>query len=304
MKSIPIALQGHYDEGATTTCLLTRVACKDGTVIGFTSLDADLTYDDGLGPVVYRASNGFEMDRMQETADLAVDNTDLRGWVTADGITEAQIRSGLFDYARVRIYRVNYLDLSAGHEVIAAGTAGETKFSRGGFAIEFRSFTQQLKQTISNAYSLTCRAKFGSQPIGTGGEQPEERFPCGKTWTWTAATVTAVDALEPDRVFTVSGLASAIVPGVVEVLTGQNAGAQMEVDGFDAGELTLSLPLPYVLAPGDTLRYREDCSKVWDDATAGCLHHWGTERPLHFRGEPFIPVDGKSSVPGAEIVRA
>jgi uncharacterized phage protein (TIGR02218 family) len=304
MKTIPVALQAHYDQPATTTCLLTRVACKDGTVIGFTSLDADVTYDDGLGSVVYRASNGFEMDRMQATADLAVDNTELRGWVSADGITEAQIRSGLFDYSRVRIYRVNYLDLAAGHEIIAAGTAGETKFGRGGFSIEFRSLTQQLKQPISNVYSLTCRAKFGSQPIGTGGEQPEERFPCGKAWTWVAGTVSAVDALEPDRVFTVTGLSDVVVPGVIEMLTGANAGAQMEVDAYAAGELTLALPLPYAPAPGDTFRYRADCSKKWDDDAAGCLFHWGTERPLHFRGEPYIPVDGKAGIPGAEIVRA
>jgi uncharacterized phage protein (TIGR02218 family) len=289
MKSIPVALQAHYDQPATTTCYLCRMQCKDGTVLGFASLDADLTYDDGSGPVLYRADNGFHADRMQATADLAVDNTNLHGWVTDTGITEQQIRAGLFDYARIRIYRVNYLDLSAGHEIIATGTAGETKFGNGGWQLEFRSLTQQLKQPISNLYSRTCRAKFGDAK-------------CGKPFEWIAGSVTAVDASEPDRIFTDAALTQPegyFVPGVVEWLTGQNAGAQMEVDAFAAGLVTLSLPLAYPIAAGDTFQIRQDCDKT----STMCIERHANF--LNFRGEPLIPNDGgQSMIPGAQIERA
>ncbi|MFC0677531.1 DUF2163 domain-containing protein [Lysobacter korlensis] len=302
MKTIPATLQAHYDEPATTTTYLCRMQCKDGTVLGFTSLDADLTFNDGAGPVLYRADNGFRADRMQATADLAVDNTDLHGWVADTGITEQQIRAGLFDYARIRIYRVNYLDLAAGHEIIATGTAGETKFSGSKWSLEFRSLTQQLKQPISKLYSRTCRAKFGSQPVGTAGEQPTERHPCRKAWTWIAGTVTAVNATEPDRLFTDTGLTQAqhhFVPGVVEWVTGQNAGAQMEVDAFAAGAVTLTLPLAYPIAAGDTFRIRQDCDKTF--SMCGARH----ANTLNFRGEHLIPNDGgQSMVPGAQIERA
>jgi uncharacterized phage protein (TIGR02218 family) len=301
MKTIPIALQAHYDQPATTTCYLARMDCKNGTTLGFASLDADVVYADGISLLTYRADNGFHADRMQSTADLAVDNTDLHGWVSDLGITEQQIRAGLFDYARIRIYRVNYLDLSAGHEIIATGTAGETKFSGSKWSLEFRSLTQQLKQPISKLYSRTCRAKFGSQPTGTAGEQPTERHACRKAWTWVAGTVTAVGGAEPDRLFTDAGLTQAahhFVPGVVEWLTGQNAGAQMEVDAFAAGAVTQSLPLAYPIALGDTFRIRQDCDKT----PTMCIERHANL--VNFRGEPLIPTDGgQSMIPGAQLAR-
>lgn len=289
MKNIPIALQAHYDAEATTTAYLCRMACKDGTVLGFTSLDADITYDDGDGAVLYRADNGFHADRMQQTADLAVDNTDLHGWVSDIGITEKQIRAGLFDYARIRIYRVNYLDLPAGHEIIATGTAGETTFSNGGWKLEFRSLTQQLKQPISKLYSLTCRAKFGDAQ-------------CKKEFVWVSGAVSAVNGTEPDRIFTDAAITQPdghFRLGVVEWLTGDNAGAQMEVDAHASDTLTLSLPMPYAIKPGDGYRVRQDCDKTKEMCK-------GTHNNLlNMRAEPFIPLDGgKSMIPGAEIARA
>ena len=68
MKQIPAALVSHYQLDATTTCLLARILCKDGTLIGRTTLDADLTYDpatvdphstgDAWGSAVHRADGG------------------------------------------------------------------------------------------------------------------------------------------------------------------------------------------------------------------------------------------------------
>lgn len=292
MKSIPVALQSHLDGDATTLCLLTRIACKDGTVIGFADLDVDIAYDDGDGTVTYEAENGgLAPQRLQASSDLTVDNTELQGWVSSSGITEAQIRAGLFDYAQVRIYRVNYMDTSQGHEIVATGTAGETVFSANGWKTEFRSLVQQLRQPISKLYSLTCRAKFGDAQ-------------CGKSFTWVSGTVTSV-GVETDRLFDsgVSGADDLYNLGVVEWLTGDNAGGQMEVDDFGSGEFVLSLAMPYAIQVGDTFRVRKDCNKEWDDASNGCLFHWAGDRALHFRGEPHIPVadGGASMIPGTEI---
>ena len=91
--------------------------------------------------------------------------------------------------------------------------------------------------------------------------------------------------------------------GVVEWLTGDNAGSQMEIDDFGSGEFVLSLAMPYAIQVGDTFRVRKDCNKEWDDANNGCLFHWAGDRALHFRGEPHIPVadGGASMIPGTEI---
>lgn len=326
MKAIPIALQSHLNEDATTLCLITRVLTKDGVLYGFTDLNFDIEYDPSLvdpegtgddwGSAIHRAENGFTPSTIQSSADMSVDNAELAGLVQGTGITEAQIRAGLFDYAKVRIYRINYMDVSLGHELVQTGTSGETKFSSNGWRTEFRSLSQQMKQPISRLYSLTCRARFGSKAIGSndvdssGQVSFEEKFPCGKDFTWFGGVVTSVGA-SPKRTFTDTALTNPddfFSVGVVEWLSGNNAGGQMEVETYvhdsnSSPTVNLALPMPYAIEIGDTFRIRKDCSKEWDDALNGCLFHYGTDRKNHFRGEPHIPVADSSQnmVPGAQV---
>lgn len=309
MKSIPATLLAHEQEEATTLCLLCRVLTKDGVLYGFTNLDASITYDpatvdphstgDDWGSAVHAADNGFTPERLQMSADLNVDNTDLQGWVSDAGITEAMIRAGLFDYAKVRVYRVNYMDLTQGHELVGTGTVGETKFSNAGWRAEWRSLKQQLRQTISKVYSLTCRAQFGSKPIGTVGEQPTERYPCGKDWVWTTSTITAVDVDEPARIFTDTANTEAdgfYEPGVVEILDGPNAGKQMEIDTQASDVFTLALELPYPLTVGVSYRRRRDCDKT--KPMCKDVH----DNLVNMRAEYMTPISdgGGNMIPGAQ----
>jgi uncharacterized phage protein (TIGR02218 family) len=327
-KGIPIALQSDYDQDATTLCLITRILTKSGVLFGFTDLDVDIDYDPSLvdpegtgddwGLATHRADNGFTPSRMQASADTSVDNSELAGIVSDTGITMQQIRAGLFDAAKVRVYRINYMDVTKGHELMQSGTSGETRFSDNGWRTEFRSLTQQLKQPISPGYSLTCRARFASKAIGAGTADSsgsvdfEEAHPCGKDFTWYGGAVTSIGA-SPRTTFTDTGLTQAdsfFNPGVVEWLSGNNAGHQMEVDD-QANDSTgksvrLALPMPYSIEVGDTYRIRQDCSKIHDDADHGCLHHWGADWIYHFQGEPDIPVSdgGANMIPGAQITRS
>jgi uncharacterized phage protein (TIGR02218 family) len=299
MKAIPIALQSHLDQDATTLCEITRVYTKSGTLLGFAALDVDITYNpatvdpestgDDWGSAVHHAENGIARERMQASADLSVDNTDLQGWVSDSGITEESIRAGLFDYAQVRIYRINYMDVTQGHELVASGTLGETKFSANSWRTEFRSLTQQLKQPLAKLFSIPCGAQFGDAR-------------CGKAFVWTTSTVTAVSGTEPDRIFTDTANTEAdgfYELGVVEWLTGNNAGVQMEVDSQVSDVFTQSLSLPYAIQVGDEYRRRQDCDKSF---TMCRDTHDNVD--MH-RGFPDIPVadGGQLMVPGALIRR-
>lgn len=301
MKSTPLALRNHLALDATSWTLLLKVVCKDGTVLGFTTLDEPLTFDDGGGPLLYRADQGFMPERLESTADLGVDNTNLQGWYSLDGVTEARIRAGLFDFAQVWIYRVNFMDLGQGFEIWAAGTFGESKYNDTGWTTEYRSLRQQLKQPLCQLSSLTCRARFGSKSLGTPGAPFTERKPCNKDLVWAAGTVTALGA-ETDRMFTDTGRAEAdgfYEPGVIEWLTGANAGAQMEVYRYAAKAFELSLPLPYPIQAGDTYRARQDCDKTF---TMCKTRH---NNVLNNRSEHLTPVQDAASlmVPGANIDR-
>lgn len=288
MKQIPIRLQSHLKQHATTWCYLMRVECVGryaGVVRGFTSLDAPLEYDDGQGLVQYRADNGFMPAKFKRAADFGVGNSEITGWVTDESITERDILSGIFDSAEVTIYRVNYNDLSAGHEVVEFGTFGETQFDENRWKCEFRGLMQQAKQPYGEVYSLTCRNQYGDDK-------------CKMPFEWITGTVTAVgddamlmfqsdDLTQPEAFF---------APGVVEILSGAAAGVDMDVDEFLAGgSIRLALPLPVPVATGDTFRIRVDCDKLFSTCQR-------KNNVLEFRGEHLTPVaDSSLQVPGAHI---
>lgn len=289
MRNIPIDMVADFQSDATTFCRLVKVICKDGTRLAFTTLDAPLAFDDGEDSLVYSPLNGIQPSRFETTGDMSVDNAEMLGWVQPEGITEQQIRAGLFDHAKVITYKVNYLNATPGRMLIEmAGRCGETVFTDTSFKTEFRSKTQQLRQPVGDLTSLTCRVAYGSPP-------------CGKELVWTDGTVTAVDPEAPDQIFTGTvvdddptvGYQASL--GVVEITSGANAGVEMELELFDAGTITLQFPLPYPLAVDDTYRVRVDCNKT---LAMSILHG----NVLNMRAEPFTPVsDGAAALtPGAQ----
>jgi uncharacterized phage protein (TIGR02218 family) len=303
-KFIPPDLLAHYRQDAVTVCLLTRIKCKDGTLQGYTDLDVSVTYDpanvdpgntgDDWGPLVHKASNGGAyLAQLQTAANLSVDNSEVTLLPGTESISVEQALSGFYDNADVRFYRVNYMDLSMGHECVAVGKLGNCRVSGQVAIVEYRSLTQQLKQPDSRLYLIPCEHKFGSPR-------------CGKNFTWTSGEVTSVDPTNALRIFgtDLAPTDDFYVPGVIEWLTGDNAGKQMEVDQNTGGTFALSLPMLFAIQIGDTFRVRQDCSKIWGDAEHGCIYHYdAATRALKFGGYPDIPVadGGVAMIPGGQV---
>lgn len=236
-KTIPIALLEHKAQAATTLCDIIRIGpVAGGAVYGFASLDRDVVYDDGDGEVTYYAHTGINASAQMAAADIMVDGAEVETLVatyTVPGVTQDAVDRGIFDKAPFVIYRVNYEDLTQGHEVIASGTIGEQAIKIGGVAIlEPRGLSQQMMQSVVELDSLTCRVKkFGSQP-------GDERFPCGYDLAaeWVSFTVSEV-GLEPTRQFRALELVEAddyFAPGIVEWETGDNAGQVVEIEQYNA----------------------------------------------------------------------
>lgn len=321
MKTIDATLLAHKAQPATTLCDLLLVGpLDDGSYRGFAGLDRDVTFAPAvsIGAITFKATTGVQMSAFQASGDLAVDNAEAETLLPVagyevDGITQAQIDAGALDKVKFVVLRVNYEDLTTGRsEVIAGGTIGEVRQKLGGLTVlELRSLAQLLKQSIGELDSLTCRARFGSQPLGTGGGAVEQRFPCGYDLTaeWVDGTVESVGT-ETDRQFTDSGLTGSsfdedyFAPGVVEWISGDNAGQQLEVDtyAYTTGAIVLKFPTVLAISVGDTFRIRRHCTKRWTGHNS-CETFWGAEKPLHNRSEPHIPVgdSGVLNVPGASL---
>lgn len=309
MRVIPLALQQHKEGAATTLAYILRFESKSGKVIGFTTLDQNLTYNDGRGDVEYLAPIGFQPAAVYESLGFEVGNTEQESLLVPEyevQINEYEVNAGEWDYATFDMYEVNFMDLTQGHWVVQHGTVGKIE-SKDGLRLfgELRGLTAYLKKTIVEVDSRSCRAVFGSQ-----AGDPGIRFPCGfdAESLWETGTVDAV-GIESFYTFEDHSLPSDAladghyVPGLVEFLTGDNAGRNMEVDTYTGatGQFVLRHPLAYAIQVGDTYRRRRDCNKFFGDTSKGCAFWWGADRGLHFRGEPYIPVAdiGQLSTPGA-----
>lgn len=317
MRTISAELQAHLDSGATTTTLLLRIdpVTPGYPSIGATLLDRDVVYDDGDGEVTYKATIGMVPANIVSNASMEVGNTEIQHLLPESDlpISEADISAGVYDFASYTLMLVNYEDLSMGHVIMPSGHGqlGQMRQENGlSFWSELTALVKLLKQSIVEKDSLSCRAIFGSQPLGTedtSGDVVTQRFPCGKDTTgmWVDSTVTAV-GLETNRAFTAGALGAAAdvyVPGMLKWLTGANAGRSYEVESQTAsGEIGLGFETMFPVEIGDTFEIRPDCTK-WKDGNNGCKFHFGTEWVLHYRGEPLIPVADADQInaPGATM---
>lgn len=305
-RNIPIALLPRIRRDSTSLCTLIRV---DPVHPGYTSygaalLDVPVTYDDGLSALVYQAIIGGQPSALMHGSDLSVDGGDAQCLLPEFDfpIDEADIVAGAYDFARYTAYLVDYRDLSAGHINLGSGTLGRITVNDDGlsFVHELRGLAQNLRQTITEKWSLGCRATFGSQSTqNSDGTAVVERYPClfDTDALWESGSVESV-GLENTRTFTTSGLAPAYggAPGMVRWLTGRNAGRSYETEGFDSGTQTIDLTFPtmFPIEVDDTFEFRDDCP--YTPAACKVRNNWP-----HYRGEPNIPVAdaGQIAVPGA-----
>lgn len=298
-KSIPVALQSHYDGKARTTCRLLRITPNVGFAgtplpdIGMTTTNRAIAYDDGDGSITYSAIGGFVPSKLVVTGDFQVDNAEADILIPAAAVgpmVEAHINAGRYDFATFSLYRVNYNDLTAGrHEVVMHGTIGQMRIVNGlAVVAELRPMMQPYRQPgVCKLDSITCRQQLGGPLCGV------DLAPL-----WVTGTVTSVGA-EPDRIFTDSARAEAngyFAPGVVEWTGGNNEGRSYEVEAYTSDTAYLTFPTMFDIEVGDTYRMRKDCNKQARDADKGCKFFWDTAWGLHFDGEPDIPIGEEAAL--------
>lgn len=300
-RTVPAELQTHLNGAATTTTRLLRITTKAGASFGLSMLPSDIDYDDGDGLLTYRAASGFDPSALANDLGFTVSNTEGRALLSADlDITLEMVQAGELDDATWRLYLVNFADLTAGrHVLLDAGDLGEVRTQ---FAMvwipELVGYGMRLRQPVGSVWSRTCRAEFGTPADGPKG--------CGVNSDayWFNGSVSAVGA-ETNRVFTGTAAddsnALTLQPGVLEWLTGDNAGKRFGVEEVNVLVLTLAEATPYPIQVGDTYRARPDCAKRFLE---DCRDKFNNA--VNFKGEPHIPVGDSSGVqaPGAQLPRA
>lgn len=352
MRNISPQLLAHLQGEVLTVCTLWKVTRKDGQVFGFTDLDRDMTY----GGLTYLSAGGYTHSQIDSKGDLSTGNMEVNALFDSEVITQPDIEAGLWDFATVVIYLVNYADLTMGAATLTSGVLGQVTIKNGQFSVELRGIEQMMQQTSGEMFQPTCRATLGDArckvnlgPMTASGTVDAVT----DSFTWTDASLTQTGPTVPytdsrgHKIPTQSPYTIKVVPptggafvanisvtdsagapwtqvgsspgakqysvatdgtytyssgdagaqvfmsysysigyfayGSVTFTSGENAGYSTEVKSFAPGVVTVALPLPFPVAPGDTYTI-----------VAGCDRLFGTCRDRfsnvsNFRGEPYVP---------------
>lgn len=268
MKHLSSALSTHLQQEVTTLATCWRITRRDGTVLGFTDHDQNIVVDG----ITYLAATGFTPTAISSSSALNVDNLDVEGMLDSAAISEADLMAGLYDFAEIMIFQVNYAGPNTGQLLLRTGWLGEVAIREGRFIAEVRGLTQRLGHRIGELYSPSCRAAFGD----TRCKVNLAALTVTGTVDGSAARNTFQDAARVEA----AGIFSF---GKVTFTSGSNTGLSMEVKEYAPGKVTLVLPMPYDIAPGDNYSLVQGCDKTF----ATCGQRFGNA--VNFRGEPHVP---------------
>lgn len=157
-KTISTALKADLQKDVTTLCTCWKLTRTDGVVLSMTDFDADLV----ISGVTYSSSTSYTRTAIKSDASLSVDNMDIFGILDSSAITKADIERGVYDYASVEVFIVNWANVSHGILKFRKGWFGEVVVTpTGTFRTELRGLTQALITETGNTFSPLCRADLG-----------------------------------------------------------------------------------------------------------------------------------------------
>jgi uncharacterized phage protein (TIGR02218 family) len=288
-KTISSELKTHIAGDLTTVCTCWRIARVDGPELFYTNHDVDVVFDGDT----YEADEGWVPTGLEAKEDLSVDNMEAVCFLRATKFNEADVAAGLYDYATLDVFIINYEDTSMGVMYLAQGwILGQVQIRDQVAQVEVRSKSQLLQQNVVELYSPGCRAELGDSR-------------CGVVLDSAFTDSGAVTDVTGRSIFTnsawaVSGASGGSDPYKFGKLTwttsgssgggsNLNDGFSMEVKSFDfdIGEFTLFSAMPYEITVGDTFDVMFGCDK----SLATCRDVF--DNVVNFRGEPHLPGTDK-----------
>lgn len=264
-----------------TVAWCVRIECVNGSVFRLTSYPLSLTMSNSE---VYNTDSGYDFTAYSASSALAPSAIDLEGLVGIAGINFDMITSGIFDNARIKIFKCNYLNPIEDYEKVASGIFGKTVLEDGKYKVEGMSLVDALNQVIGKTYTASCSRTFGDS--GCGISLPAVTVT--GTLTGVASNYVVVDSsrYEPSDTFTY---------GTFEFTSGPNVGLRpIEIKSYDvSGVIELFDSAYYTPVVGNTYKMIYGCRKRLEDCSTKY------NNVVNFFGFSFIPVSSTYSSIGS-----
>lgn len=269
----------------TTIARAWSVRRADGLTLGFTDHDTPLAF----GGTIFRPDVGLTAQAIAQATGLGVDNTEVAGALDDDAITERDLMAGRWDDAQLKMWNVDWSDVSQ-RDLVFSGTLGEVTRANGAFRAELRGLSDRLNAPQGRVYHPRCAARLGDGACKVNLDN--------EAWS----TQPVVQAVQDARVFTFASFprfaGDWFEQGQLLVLDGDAEGLRAAIkndtaheDGSRTIELWSALPIPPV--PGDRLKLTAGCDK----AAKTCRLKF--DNFLNFRGFPHLPPEDWLMAPQA-----
>lgn len=255
-----------FSQPLETVALWWRIARRDGVTLGFTTHDRDLWF----AGLLHRAAPGMVPSAIRRSAGFEPDSAEVEGALSHDSIAAADLASGRYDGAEVRIGVVDWQTLET--HPLYRGAIGAVSEESGKFSAQLQSRKAELARDMIPRTSPTCRALFCGPECGLSAARFTRE-----------AQLLAADAAANS--VTLAGLASlpAHAGGTLRWFDGPHAGETMGIAALAGPALVLDTPIAQGLAPGLRVALREGC----DHRLQTCAARFGNV--VNFRGEPHLP---------------
>jgi uncharacterized phage protein (TIGR02218 family) len=256
-----------YQNDLTTLAFAWRIERRDGVTLGFTSHDNDLVIE-GL---TYRAAPGMIPSAIERRDSFDPDNVDLSGALTNGGISEADLASGRWDGATLRLSAVDWEAPEADPVFLVRGELGTVESGGGSFSAELRGPAALLEAPVVEETSPECRASLGDKRcrISLSGRRQLTTIVSG------VGSALTVAASEP--------VSNAYAFGELRWLEGRNAGLSARIIASNNMQMWLREPPPFAAIAGDRVEITQGCDRRFTT----CVNRFANA--TNFRGEPHLP---------------
>lgn len=156
MRDIPEDLAARLQSGVTTLAHVWRIVRRDDAVFGFTDHDSALVFD----ALICTPVTGLIAGAVEKSVGLGVDTASVSGALSAEAITEQDLARGVWDGARVDIFRVDWT-APALRVHLFAGRLGEVRRGVSAFEAELRGLQADLNVPVGRVFSRHCDARLG-----------------------------------------------------------------------------------------------------------------------------------------------
>jgi len=165
MKDISANLLAHIQGEVTTVCLCIQIRRRDNYIVGLTNLDIPVT----VYNQTYFPYNSFVSASISNSTSLEVDNMEINAILNSGAIARADIAGGLYDFAQVSVFVVNYNSTDDGVLEMRDGWLGEIEMMEdNSFHAEIRGLSQVFAYRVGQPYAPECNADLGDSRCKVG----------------------------------------------------------------------------------------------------------------------------------------